>query len=160
LLDVPVTAPWKIRTDFIRSEALILEGRSRLKDSGASRGLREQRNFFKRKPPEEGGRLTVSQRARRLDLAMLSLPTAVEVMSVAPAPSGTPNRSGVRIRLRCRIDWIFFNHHRRWRDNDRPLNNDGRSHLIDNYGGRSGLIRVSVSFPLVAWPLAVIRRYR
>ena len=69
-----------------------------------------------------------------------TLPTAAEVTSMAP--SVTPNRTGVRIHrrcrinARCRIDRIFINHHWRRRYNDRPANHDGLgndgSRLLDN----------------------------
>jgi hypothetical protein len=91
-----------------------------------------------------------------------TLPTAAEVTSIAP--SGTPNRTGVRIHrrcrihARCRIDRIFINHHWR-RYNDRPANdddglgNDG-SRLLDNDRRRRSVL-VRVSFPLIAWNLAI-----
>jgi len=53
------------------------------------------------------------------------LPAAVEVMSMASAPSWTPDWTAVRIHSRCRIDRIFFHHHGWRRYNDRPLNDDG-----------------------------------
>ena len=84
------------------------------------------------------------------------------------APSITPNRTGVRVRVRCRIharyrinarcriDRIFLNHHRRRRYDDRPANHDRGSRLLDNDGRRSPVRR---SFPLIAWNFA-IRNYR
>jgi hypothetical protein len=57
------------------------------------------------------------------------------------APSVTPNRTGVRVSIRCRIharcriDGIILNHHWR-RYKDRPANHDGLgndgSRLLDN----------------------------
>jgi hypothetical protein len=85
------------------------------------------------------------------------LPTAVEVTPMSP--SGTPNRTGVRIHGRCRIharyriDRIFINHHRR-RYNDRSANDDGGSRLLDN-DRRCRSILIRVSFPLIAWSLAI-----
>jgi hypothetical protein len=86
---------------------------------------------------------------------------AAEVTSMAP--SVTPNRTGVRIRMRwCRIDRIFINHHWRRRYNDRPANhddlgNDG-SRPLDNDRRRTPVL-VRVNFPLIAWNFA-IARYR
>lgn len=79
------------------------------------------------------------------------LPTAVEVMPIAP--SGTPNRTGVRVHRRCRVDRIFLNHHR-WRYSDRPANDDGGGRLLDNHRGRRAVL-VRMSFPLIGLSLAV-----
>jgi hypothetical protein len=65
------------------------------------------------------------------------------------APSGTPNRTGVRIHGRCRIDWIFINHHRRCH-NDGPANDD-RGRLLDNNRRR----RPVHILLLIAWSLAI-----
>jgi hypothetical protein len=80
----------------------------------------------------------------------------------------TPHRATVRIQGRCRIharcyiDRIFINHHSRGRDNDRPANDDrlgdDRSRLRDNDRRRRSVL-VGVSFPLIAWNIAV-RSYR
>ena len=82
-----------------------------------------------------------------------TLPTAVEVTSMAP--SATPNRTTVRIYTRCRIDRILFNHHGRRRYNDGPTNhdslgNDG-SRLLDN-DWRCSPVLVR---PAIAWNLAI-----
>ena len=86
------------------------------------------------------------------------LPTAAEVTSMAPSPSGTPNRTGIgiprrcRIHARCRIDRILINHH--WRPyNYRSANDDG-TRFLDN-DGRSRSVLVRLSFPLIAWNLAI-----
>jgi hypothetical protein len=93
-----------------------------------------------------------------------TLPTAAEVTSMAP--SVTPNRTGVRIHMRCRIharyriDRIFINHHWRRRYNDSPANHDGLgndgSRLLDNERRRTPVL-VRVKFPLIAWYLAIAR---
>ena len=87
-----------------------------------------------------------------------TLPTAAEVTSMAPSPSGTPNRISIgvqrrrRIHARCRIDRIFINHH--WRPyNHRSANDDG-TRFLDN-DGRSCSVLVRLSFPLIAWNLAI-----
>ena len=84
------------------------------------------------------------------------------------APSVTPNRTGVRIHMRCRIharcriDRIFINHRWRRRYNDRPANHDGLgndgSRLLDNERRRTPVL-VRVKLPLIAWSFA-IARYR
>jgi len=78
------------------------------------------------------------------------------------APYVTPNRTGVRIHMRCRIDRIFINHHWRRRYNDRPANHDGLgndgSRPLDNERRRTPVL-VRVKLPLIAWNFA-IARYR
>jgi hypothetical protein len=80
-----------------------------------------------------------------------TLPTAAEVTSIAP--SVTPNRTGVRIhrrcriRARCRIDRIFFNHHRWRRYDDRPANHNG-SRLLDNERRRGPVLVRSWNFAI------------
>jgi hypothetical protein len=83
------------------------------------------------------------------------------------APSVTPRRTGVRIHWRCRIyvrcgiDRIFINHHRRRRYNDRPANHDGLGNdwcrLLDNDARRSPVL-VLVNLPLIAWTFAIGRQ--
>src|SRR5213075_1046212 len=88
--------------------------------------------------------------------------SAAEVTSMAP--SVTPNRTGVRIHMRCRIharcriDRIFVNHHWRRRYNDRPANHDGLgndgSWLLDNERRRRPVL-VCVNFPPIAWNFGI-----
>ena len=85
------------------------------------------------------------------------------------APSATPSGTGVRIHgacciharccihAWCRIDRIFINHHWRPSYNDRPANHDGR--FLDNDRRRRPVL-VRLSFPLIAWNLAIARSYR
>jgi hypothetical protein len=89
------------------------------------------------------------------------LPAAVEVVSMAPAPSGmTPDRTSVSIGSWCRINRVLFDHNWWRRYNDRPFNDHRRSWLRDHNGGcRSRLICVGVSFPMVAWNFTVLRRW-
>jgi hypothetical protein len=68
---------------------------------------------------------------------------------MAPTPSATTNRTGIRIHARRRIDWIFIKHHWR-RYNDRPANHDRGSQVLEN-GGRRRSVRL--------WYFA-IERYR
>jgi hypothetical protein len=78
-------------------------------------------------------------------------------MPSMPPSSVTPNRTGVGIHRRCRIqprrgiDRIFLNYHWRPRYDDRPTNHDGLGNkwgLLDN-GRRRSRIFVPESFPLV-----------
>jgi hypothetical protein len=83
------------------------------------------------------------------------------------APAVTPNRTGVRIHrrcridARCRIDRILINHHWRRRYDDRPANHDGLGNdgnrLLDNDRRRSPVF-VRVTF--IAWNFAIARSYR
>jgi hypothetical protein len=66
---------------------------------------------------------------------------------MAPSPSATPNRTGVRIHRRCRIDRIFINHHWRRRYNDR------RRSPVRVW--RRSLVRVWGNFLLIAWIFAI-----
>ena len=79
---------------------------------------------------------------------MAPSPSAAEVTSMAPSPSATPNRTGVRIHRRCHIDRIFIiNHHWRRRYNDRrrsPIRVWPRSP-----------VRVWGDFLLIAWIFAI-----
>jgi hypothetical protein len=83
-----------------------------------------------------------------------SLPTAVEVTSMAP--SATPTRTLVRIYTRCciysrcGIDRVFFNHHSRRRYNDGAANHEGLgndgSRLLDNNRRSPVLVRPRITF--------------
>ena len=67
---------------------------------------------------------------------------------MAPAPSGvTPDRTSVSIRSRCRIHRVLFDHDRWRRYNDRPLNDDRRSWLLDHDGGRRPILIGVSEFP-------------
>ena len=108
----------------------------------------ELRNPLKENRPHGAVRPKVSSRSAGF------LP-AVEVMSMAPALSVTPNWSCVRIRSRRCVDRIFFNHHWRSRYNDWPFDDNWRSRFLDNDGGRRPIF-----VRLIAWSLAVRSRYR
>src|SRR5450631_2751492 len=89
-----------------------------------------------------------------------TLPTAVEVTSMAP--SATPTRTVVRIYTRCRIysrgriDRVIFNHHSRRRHNDGAANHEGLGNagrqLLDNNRRRSPvLVRPRIAFAVAGY---------
>jgi hypothetical protein len=72
---------------------------------------------------------------------------------MAPSPSATPNRTGVRIHRRCRIDRIFINHHRR-RHKDRRRSPVRVWRRRYNNRWRSP-VRVWGNVLLIAWIFAI-----